>query len=112
MIEICGKPKEHEIEDASDTRLKSYVLQFPESDTLPILEQQKNLYNEQAMVFIKALLSFDPKKRLTAETAFLDPFILQSPPVNVLHNSFVDSFEPLNDSQWTDHLRREILTYL
>jgi len=41
MIEICGKPKDHEIEDASDTRLKSYVLQLPESDTLPLLEQQK-----------------------------------------------------------------------
>jgi len=86
MINICGKPKANELEDLPDSPLKNYVLDFsPESDSPSLLEQFLNTVNNQQLTsMMNGLLSFDAKKRLTAETAFQEPFISQPPPVHLL----------------------------
>jgi len=116
MINICGKPKPNEVENQPDTNLKKYVLAYPESDSPSLLEQFLNTINNQHLTsLMMGLLSFDVKKRLTAETAFQEPFISQPPPIHLLSKKKDESFkEPLDtpDDLWTDYLHAEINHFL
>jgi len=110
MINICGKPKDPE--SISDSKLKSFILTLSESESPPLLEQYlNNLNNQQLTSFMNGLLSLDVKKRLTAETAFNDPFISEKPPTHLLSTKKDLTFkEPLEhlDGQWSNYLHQEI----
>jgi len=116
MINICGKPKPNEVENQPDTNLKKFVLAYPESDSPSLLEQFLNTINNQHLTsLMMGLLSFDVKKRLTAETAFQEPFISQPPPIHLLSKKKEEIFkEPLDtpDDLWTDYLHAEINHFL
>jgi len=114
MIAICGKPKE--LDCIPDSKIKTLVLNHPEPETPPILEHfLTTLNNPQVSSLMNGLLSFDVKKRLTAESAFKEPFISESPPSQLLCKTKDMTFkEPLNnpEAHWTKYLTEEISQYI
>jgi len=118
MIVICGKSQPEDLECVPDSPLKTFVLNHPELESPPALEQYlKTVNDDQVSSFMKGLLSFNPRKRLSAESAFKEPFISQTVPSHLLPKSKQCSFqEPLESSsesgEWTVHLLKEIKYFL
>jgi serine/threonine protein kinase len=116
MISICGKPKPNELENLPDSELKTFVLNFPETDSPPLLEQFLNTIDDQQLTsMINGLLSFGTKKRLTSESSFQEPFISQPLPIHLLSKKKDEIFkEPLDTPEelWTDYLLEEINIFI
>ncbi|KAL3232508.1 hypothetical protein RNJ44_04424 [Nakaseomyces bracarensis] len=74
ILEILGSPTASDIEDINYGRAKDYIMNLPHFEKKNWAEML-GTDNEQLLDILDKLLTFNPKRRITAEQALAHPFL-------------------------------------
>jgi len=114
IVDVCGKPMPEDLQDFPDSSKKRYLLECP--SMTESIEDKLPEVDAITVDFIKKLLVFHPKNRLTAVQAYahqyLEPLNRNNADLNLdPFDDLESSREKLTPEEWKDLLWEEIETY-